>query len=281
MLKGVQQVMLGQVCKNEESAKAALHRVKAAGFEGVELNRFMLHELPWAIRLMTRLAGMPMGGGGKFDLPALVKAEGLTVISLHTDLGTLESKTQEVLEEARALGTDRIVMTGMYHYDYSDEASVSDLIRRVNEMGRQLAKQGYRFHYHNHNCEFLRDASGRLAYERIIEETAPEAVFFEFDSYWAAECGADALYWMERLGERMKLYHINDRGSRGKGKTGSILKSNALELGTGAMNLPALLEKAQNLGCEAVILETHQNWVDKDPLKSIEISGEYLCRQLT
>jgi len=114
------------------------------------------------------------------------------------------------------------------------------------------------------------------AYDRIIDETDPLYVNFEFDSYWAIESGADPLYWMDRLGTRLKLYHINDRGNRPQGKAGSILKSNCLELGTGNMNLKAYIEKAESLGCEAVILEQHQNWIHKNALESVEISSTFL-----
>lgn len=43
---------------------------------------------------------------------------------------------------------------------------------------------------------------------------------FEFDSYWVAEAGCDVSGLMNFLGKRMKLYHINDRGTRVTGPTG-------------------------------------------------------------
>jgi hypothetical protein len=49
-----------------------------------------------------------------------------------------------------------------------------------------------------------------------------------------------------------------------------------MELGTGNMPLDALLEQAQKLGCEAVILESHRNWVKKSPVKSFQFSAKYL-----
>lgn len=42
------------------------------------------------VRLLTRAAGMPTGSGGKLDWPGLVRESGLRVISLHTDLGSVE-----------------------------------------------------------------------------------------------------------------------------------------------------------------------------------------------
>lgn len=58
-----------------------------------------------------------------------------------------------------------------------------------------------------------------------------------------------------------------------------ILKSDSMELGYGAMPLEALSAKAKELGVEAVILESHRNWVDKSPLKSLTRSAEFLNMQ--
>ena len=55
-----------------------------------------------------------------------------------------------------------------------------------------------------------------------------------------------------------------------------ILKADSMELGTGNMDLDGLKEIALDNGIEAVILESHKNWIDKDPLKSMELSAAWL-----
>ena len=59
MKKAVQQIMLGTVTGSESQARETLHRIKAAGYDGLELNRFMIHPSSLMVRLMTRAAGMP------------------------------------------------------------------------------------------------------------------------------------------------------------------------------------------------------------------------------
>lgn len=54
----------------------------------------------------------------------------------------------------------------------------------------------------------------KRAYDLLLSETDPEYVNFELDSYWPTEAGVDALALMKKLDTRMKLYHINDRGTR-------------------------------------------------------------------
>ena len=119
------------------------------------------------------------------------------------------------------------------------------------------------------------------AYDVILENTDDTCVNFEFDSYWPTEAGVSALAWMKKLGTRMKLYHINDRGTRVSGPSMTpILKSDSMELGYGNMDLESLIRQALSAGVDAVILESHKNWADKSPVKSLQLSGDFLKRFL-
>ena len=46
------------------------------------------------------------------------------------------------------------------------------------------------------------------------------------------------------------------------------------------MDLDKLSEIAIKNGVEGVVLETHKNWVDKDPIKSLQVSSEYMQKNL-
>ena len=256
--KAVQQFMLGTVLGNETQARETLAAMKAAGYDGIELCGFMIHPIGFMVRLLTKAAGMPVGKGGNLDWHALVKEAGLQVVSLHTDLGSLERDAKAVADEAKSFGTKYVVITGMYRFDYGDEATMHDLAARLNKAGAAL------------NAE-------KRAYDILLEETDPQFVNFEFDSYWFTEGGANALAWMQRLGTRMKLWHINDRGTRLTGSAVTpILKTDSMELGTGNMDLDSLMAQALSVGVDAVILESHRNWVDNSPIKSLQLSAEYL-----
>lgn len=276
-IKAVQQFMLGTVMNKEEQAVHTMEKMKAAGYDGIELCGFMIHPSGFMVKMMTKAAGMPVGNGGKLDWTRLVKTSGLKVVSIHQDLGSVERNPETVAEEAGKFGTDRIVITGMYHFSYGDAEEVKKLAERLNQAGEALKAEGIRLFYHNHNCEFLKNASGKNAYQILLEETDPAVVNFEFDSYWCAECGENPLAVMEALGGRMKLWHINDRGTRQTGPCMTpIVKSDSMELGTGSMPLEALSEKAKAIGVEAVILESHRNWIDNSPIKSFEKSAAFM-----
>ena len=278
MKKGVQQIMLGSVTGSGQEAREVLRRIRAAGYDGLELNRFMIHPSSLMVRLMTRAAGMPTGNGGKLDWHGLLRESGLSVISLHADLGSLEREADAVAEEAKSVGTDKVVITGMYRFDYSDEAAVRELAKRLNRAGETLKAKGTELLYHNHNVELLQVRPGLRAYDILIGDTDPSFVNFEFDSYWFTDGGADAKAWMTRLGSRMKLWHVTDRGFRQSGPAMTpILKADSMELGTGNMDLDGLWEIAVKNGIEAVVLESHKNWIGKDPVKSLELSAKWLA----
>lgn len=277
MRKAVQQIMLGTVTGNESRARETLGRIKAAGYDGLELNRFMIHPSSLMVRLMTRAAGMPTGSGGKLDWQGLLRESGLSVVSLHADLGSLEREPDAVMDEAKSFQTDTVVITGMYRFDYSDEGEVRTLAKRLNAVGRRLDEAGMKLLYHNHNVELVPVKPGLRAYDILLEETDPDVVNFEFDSYWFTDGGADAKKWMEKLGGRMKLWHITDRGSRLSGPAMTpILKADSVELGTGNMDLDGLKQIALKNGVGAIVLESHKNWIDKDPVKSLELSAKWL-----
>ena len=273
----VQQIMLGSVTSNEAQARETLQKIKAAGYDGLELNSFMIHPTGLLVRMMTRAAGMPTGRGGSLDWHAMINETGLDVVSLHSDLGSLERDASAVAAEAKSFRTDKVVITGMYRFDYSDEKAVRELAGRLNKAGEALKAEGVELLYHNHNIELLPLGNGRRAYDVLIDETEKDYVNFEFDSFWFTDGGADAEEWMKRLGCRMKLWHVTDRGSRQAGVSMTpILKCDSMELGTGNMNLDGMLGTAKNNGVEDVILESHKNWIGRDPVRSLETSAAWL-----
>jgi len=276
MIKAVQQFQLRTVIGTEVKARATLQAMRNAGYEGIELCGFLIRKMPLTVRVLTMFAGMPIGNSGRLNWEPLIAESGLKVVGIHEDLGSILKDPQAVVAEAKAYGTNRIVVTGMYRFDFSNLPAVLALVEELNRAGKLLAESGIQLLYHNHNCEFRKVEPEKTAYHLLVEKTDPQYVNFEFDSYWPAEAGCDVPELMKFLGQRMKLYHINDRGTRVNGAAGSILKSDSIELGYGNMDLKKLIAIAKMNGVEAVILESHKNWVEKSPVKSFQLSAKFL-----
>ena len=235
-MKAVQQFMLGTVLNNEAQVRDTLQKMKEAGYEGIELCSFMIHPTPFVVKLLTKAAGMPVGNGGKLDWVSLIREAGMNVPAVHQYLDAIERDPAAAAAECAAFGTDTVVITGMYRFDYLNQEKLLDLARRLNQAGSALKQNGIRLLYHNHNAEFVPVQPGCSAYHLLQKETDPEMVNFEFDSYWCADAGVDPLREMQHLRNRMKLWHINDRGCRKAGFT-PIYKMDSMELGTGTMDL--------------------------------------------
>ena len=269
--------MIGSVCKDEKTTLSTLKRIKQVGYDGIELNLFMIENTPFIVRMLTKMAGMPVGKGANICWPDMLKESGLKATSLHADLGSLENRIEEVITKARELDTDKIVITGMYRFDYSNYDNVKDLVKRLDKVGARLRESNLQLLYHNHNVEFLKIDNKYTAYEMILNDTNPDLVKIEFDSYWPAEAGVDVVPLMEQLGERLVLYHINDRGTRlKKAPITPILKSDSIELGYGNMPLKRILGLDCIKNVDAIILESHRNWVNNNPIESLEKSIAFL-----
>ena len=277
VLTGVQQIMIGSRCNSYESALSTLRAIKSAGYDGIELNDFMIRPTPFIVKLLTKFAGMPTGNGGKLNWKKLISESGLKVISLQSYLNSIEENPEAAAKEALSFGTDTVVITGMYRFDYGNASEVKKLSERLNNAGKALLPYGVKLLYHNHNVELQKVSEDKTAYDLIVENTDPQYVNFELDTYWIADGGADVTALVNKLSDRMVMWHINDRGCRKKGPfITPILKEDAAELGTGNMPLDAILETVKaNTGVEAIVLETHKNWIDNDPIKSLTISAEW------
>ena len=67
----VQQIMIGSACKDEKTTLSTLKRIKQVGYDGIELNLFMIEDTPLIVRLLTKMAGMPVGKGANIYIGPL------------------------------------------------------------------------------------------------------------------------------------------------------------------------------------------------------------------
>lgn len=280
-LKAIQQIQLAKVLKSTEQALNALNACADAGLEAIELNGFMIRPTPFMVRALTKAAGMPAGKSGTLDWTALVKEAGMPVLSIHEDLGSIERDPDTIAEAAHEFGASFIAIPGIYRFDFTSSREVDKLTDRLNAAGKALAERDLTLLYHNHNAEFRRTDRGVTAFDQIVDQTDPDAVGFEFDCYWPAVSGVDAPATMKKLGKRMRLTHVTDRGTRATGQTISpIDKADSVELGLGNLPLAAILDQAKENDAAAVIIETHKNWINDSPLDSMRISAAYLDAHL-
>src|SRR5699024_12446190 len=96
-----------------------------------------------------------------------------------------------------------------------------------------------------------------------------------------AAVGANPLPILRRAIDRVTLLHLTDRGFRpgGRGLT-PTRQAGPVERGHGLLDLVGLLDQARAARTAAVVVETHRNWIDNDPLASLRLSADFLHTHL-
>ena len=71
-VKAIQLIQIGTAMGSEEKARETIRLMKEAGYDGIELNGFMMKKMPPIVRVLTTLAGMPIGKTAKLDWKKLI-----------------------------------------------------------------------------------------------------------------------------------------------------------------------------------------------------------------
>lgn len=94
-------------------------------------------------------------------------------------------------------------------YPYGDRDYVLRRAELFNNVGKLARERGMRFYYHNHFQEFQRIGDDYV-YDLILENTDPDLVKLEIDTYWMHRGGQDPVAWMQKCADRVILLHQKD-----------------------------------------------------------------------
>ncbi len=132
---------------------------------------------------------------------------GLQIVGCHVNPLKMD-RLPAVLDYHQELGNKQIGCD-IEFYPYQD---MDYLLRRCelfNKVGEMCKERGMRYYYHNHYQEFQKFGD-KTVYEIIMENTDPELVFIEMDTYWITRAGHDPLKLMEKYQDRLVLLHQKD-----------------------------------------------------------------------
>ena len=170
---------------------------------------------------------------------------GLRAVSGHDPLdiavpdGQWESKYQKTLEDANTNGPEahglRLV-PGALH------GGVLQVPRRpLQQGGRDGARAGLQFFYHNHDFEFTnKQADGSPLYDILLKGTDPNLVKFELDLFWIIEGGENPLEYLSRDPARFPAYHVKDRTWKDRPNAPDFE-----DVGPGAIDFPDIFAAGQ------------------------------------
>lgn len=219
----------------------------------------------------TEIEGLPKNVDAK-EYRKLCDAHGLAIISDGCDYSQLEKNTKGVIDEAKILGASYVMCAWIPHrgnFTFDDAVKAAALF---NKAGQQLKENGITFCYHVHGYEFQPYEKGTLL-DYLIEHTDSSYVSFEMDILWTHFGGGDPVALLKKYGSRWKLMHLKDlRKGTKKNLSGGTSTDNDVALGTGEIDIPAILREAKKAGITHYFIEDESSHV----MQQVPVSIRYL-----
>ena len=254
-----------------------LRQISEAGYRYVEAANHRAEEDP----------GVGFGMPAR-ELKGLLDELGLQIVGCHVN-PLREELLPAVLDYHAELGSTQIGCD-IEFYPHGDLDYLKRRCQFFNRIGELCQERGMRYYYHNHYQEFQKFQDKYVLYH-IVENTDPAYVDFELDTFWAMRGGADPLEVIRNLGGRMKLVHQKDFSKTTDSPVnlwtvkdpqkpiasfedfgGGFDPKDFCEVGTGTMPIQDILDAANAVGADFVILE--QDFTQLSPLESVKLSME-------
>lgn len=234
--------------------------------KGVEATLDIIQEMGF-----TEIEGGPAGGLSPEEFRKLCEERGLNITSTGTGYEELVNHPEAVAERVKALGAKYVMTAWIPHVSGNfNIENAKQAVRDFNAAGKILSEQGITFAYHVHGYEFQPYEDGTLM-DYIIQNTNPDYVSFELDIMWAHFGGADPAELLYTYGDRWKLMHIKDlKMGTEKDMTGLTDQENDVTVGTGELDIPAILKAAKEVGIEHYYIEDESSRIMTQIPKSIE-----------
>ncbi len=205
------------------------------------------------------------GGSGRIppeEYKKLCDERGISIPSTGAGFADLENDPAAVAETAKKLGSKYVMCAWVPHkkgqFNLEDAKKAIEVF---NNAGKVLKENGLTFCYHAHGYEFQPYENGTLL-DYIIQNTEPEYVSFEMDIFWIQFGGGDPVKLLKKYGDRWKLMHLKDmKKGVPKDLTGGTSVENNVPLGTGELDMPAILKEGRKIGIAHYFIEDESSKV--------------------
>jgi sugar phosphate isomerase/epimerase len=206
------------------------------------------------------------------ELVAMCRAEGLVICATHESGEKILNETEAVIARLHALGTTLTAYPYPAGIDFENPGHLDTLIKKLDIAGAKFRAAGMKLGYHNHANEFYRPDGGKTFLERVYDETSPENIVAELDTFWVQRGGGDVVEWVRRVKGRSPFIHLKDFKVAPNGDISFC------EIGAGTLPFARIIAEAEAGGCEWFIVE--QDTCPGDPFVSIKQSYDYIKANL-
>ncbi|WAC09619.1 sugar phosphate isomerase/epimerase family protein [Dyadobacter pollutisoli] len=204
---------------------------------------------------VTEMEGGPIKGMTTEELRKQLDKRGIKMVSIGADYKMISESTAETIKNCKILGATFVMVPWIPHKGAFDLATAKQAVADFNKVGKELKEAGITFTYHNHGYEFEPYEDGTL-FDYLVKNTKPEYVSFEMDVLWTAFPGQDPAKLLLKYPTRWKLMHLKDLRKGVEGNlSGGTPTTNDVALGTGSIDIPAVLKAAKKVGIVHYFIE--------------------------
>jgi len=227
--------------------KGTLRKISKLGFQGVEFAAWYGNMAPQ-------------------ELKAYLKELNLECAGTMFCEDELLDENNTAYTMGRTLNSPAVTLSVMVDFKKLEQ----DVIGKVSAIGKNAAKNGLVFSYHNHWDEFQLMYNGQPFMDNLLAATNPNEVLWEPDVCWITRGGYKPVDYLTKYAGRIKQVHLKD-----------ILvpddPNTTAELGNGVVDIVGSLKAAQKINAEWVIYE--QDFTN-DPFESAAKSLNFIKKNL-
>lgn len=188
---------------------------------------------------------------------AAAKDAGVSICGTHYSWDKIRYELDDTMRIHELLGTTNVGIGGMPADARESVEGLKKFIDEANDVAAKLAKQGFKFTYHNHSFEFKK-FDGKTIFDYLVEGLDPDNTSFVLDTYWVQHGGADVRATIERLAGRIEILHLKDMEAchayaTADGK--SIAAPAIIEIGEGNINFKGIIPLAEKCGVKYFVVE--------------------------
>ncbi|WP_158594708.1 sugar phosphate isomerase/epimerase family protein [Ulvibacterium marinum] len=181
----------------------------------------MAHDFEATLRALKEMGYRYVEGGFYGDslksYAKTLKGIGLKGIGHGSSMGELKKDFARYVEIAETLEHQYIICyyPWMVGNDQIDEKRTFETVERLNGLGKRIKDRGFQFCWHPHNFEFKTLKDGRRPFDIIMDNTDPELVQLQLDTYWFKKGGGSVIEYINAYKRRIPLFHLKDMARDG------------------------------------------------------------------
>lgn len=241
-----------------------LRTVAGLGYTEVEIVSFRGYASPAA-----RDGFGPLAPLSPATVRAIIDEAGLTVTNAHFKYEELQgSRLDDSLAWARGVGLRYMTVSDL------PAASTLDEWRRIfaslNELGGRVRREGMRLGLHTQNSLWA-VVDGSTVFDALLRSVEPRNCSIQLDLSTTQSMGIDPVAFVRTYGRRCFSLHLRDAPA--PAQSGGYV--NAVPLGMGDVDLPAVLTAARAAGIGHYVVEM-QVQPPADPIDALRLSARYL-----